>query len=167
MLGGRWEEAHAEGLLAARLRDEASVQSTEPLHRHLEVAALLRGGSEQTAREQLARFGEAVGENRRLRLAHSRALAVLHRYEGDRAAALTSLDQAHWLATELGLPAELWQVEASLGELRGESGQPTEASRHLSRAATIVRHLAGQIRGVELRQRFLAAGPGRTLLDAG
>jgi len=166
-LADRWAEAHDEALLAARLRDEAPVQSTEPLHRHLEVAALLRGGSEQFARKQLADFGEAVGENRRLRLAHRRAVAVLHRHEGDHAGALTSLTEARGLATELGLPSELWQVEASLGALHGERGQPAEGAPHLAHAATIVRRLAGQLRDVELRQRFLAAAPVRSLLDAG
>lgn len=80
---------------------------------------------------------------------------------------MTSLNQATDLATELGLQGELWQVEASLGELHGERGQPAEAARHRSRAATIVRRLAGQLRNHERRQRFLAAAPVRNLLDAG
>ena len=163
-LAANWEEAHAEALLASRLRDEAPVQSTEALHRHLEVEALLRGGSGGLAREQLQRFGEAVGENRRLRLAHLRALAVPRRWEGDGAAALEHLQEARGLAGEIGLPGELWQIEASLGELYGELGNGAEAHRSRSRAAEIVRGLSDGIRDRELRRRFLSATPVRGVL---
>jgi tetratricopeptide (TPR) repeat protein len=165
-LAGDWEEAHAEALRAARLRDEAPIQGTEALHRHLEVEALLRGGSEHPAREQLQRFGEAVGENRRLRLAYLRALAVLSRWDGDGAAALEHLQEARGLAGEIGLPGELWQTEASLGEHYMELGNGAEANRAYARAAGIARRLAGGIRDPELRQRFLSATPVRNVLDA-
>lgn len=165
-LATNWEEAHAEALLAARLRDEATIQSTGALHRHLEVEALLRGGSEHLAREQLQRFGEAVGVNRRLRLAYGRALAVLSRWDGDGAAALEHLQEAQGLAEEIGLPGELWQIGASLGELHGELGDGTEARRSRSRAAVIVRRLADGIGDRELRRRFLSATPVQTVLDA-
>ncbi|HEY9420812.1 MAG TPA: hypothetical protein VIW92_05320, partial [Thermoanaerobaculia bacterium] len=165
-LAADWTEAHAEALRAARLRDEAPVQGTEALHRHLEVEALLRGGSEHLAREQLERFGEAVGENRRLRLAHLRALAVLRRMDGDGAAAMEHLQEARGLAGEIGLPGELWQIEASLGELHGELGNVAEARRSRSRAAGIVRRLADGIRDRELRQRFISAAPVRSVLNA-
>ena len=165
-LAANWEEAHAEALLAARLRDEAPVQSTEALHRHLEVEALLRGGSGELAREQLERFGEAVGENRRLRLAYLRALAVLRRWDGDGAAALELLQEARGLAGEIGLPGELWQIEASLGELHGDLGDGAGARRSRSRAAGIVRRLAGGIGDRELRQRFLSATLVQSVLDA-
>jgi tetratricopeptide (TPR) repeat protein len=165
-LAADWEEAHAEALLAARLRDEAPIQATEALHRHLEVEALLRGGDGNLAREQLQRFGEAVGENRRLRLAYLRALAVLRRWEGDGAAALEHLQEARELAMRIGLPGELWQIEASLGELHEELGNGAEARRSYSRAAEIVRRLAGGIQDRELRQRFLSATPVQSVLDA-
>jgi tetratricopeptide (TPR) repeat protein len=165
-LAANWEEAHAEALLAARLRDEAPTQSTEALHRHLEVEALLRGGSEYLAREQQERFGEVVGENRRLRLAYLRAMAVLRRWDGDSVAALKHLQETRGLAGEIGLPGELWQIEASLGELHGELGDGAEARSSRTRAAEIVRHLAGGIGDRELRRRFLSAVPVRSVLDA-
>jgi len=164
-VAGDWEEAHAEALPAARLRDEAPIQGTEALHRHLEVEALLRGGSESLAREQLQRFGEAVGENRRLRLAYLRALAVLRRWEGDGAAAIEHLQEARGLAEEIGLPGELWQIGASLGELYGELGNGAEARRSRSRAAEVVRRLAAGIRDRELRLGFLSVAPVQAVLD--
>jgi hypothetical protein len=165
-LAADWTEAHAEALLAARLRDEAPVQSTGALHIHLDIAALLHGGDGNVAREQLERFGEAVGENRRLRLAHLRALAVLRRWEGDGAAAMEHLREGRGLAGEMGLPGELWQIEASFGELHGELGNGAEARRSFSRAAGIVRRLADGIGDRELRRRFLSAAPVRSVLDA-
>lgn len=164
---GDWEEAHAEALLASDLRDEVPVQGTEALHRHLEVEALLRGGSEHPAREQLEQFGEAVGENRRLRLAYLRALAVLRRWEGDGAAALEHLQEARELAGRIGLPGELWQIEASLGELHRDLGNGTEEHRSYSQAAEIVRRLADGIGDRELRQRFLSATSVQSVLDTG
>ncbi len=169
-LAGDWEEGHAEALLAARLRDEAPIQGSGALHRHLEDEALLRGGSEYLAREQIKRFGEAVGEavgeNRRLRLAYGRALAVMRRWEGDGRAAIEHLQEARGLAGEIGLPGELWQIEASLGELHAELGNRAEAHRSRFRAAETVRRLADGIRDRELRQRFLSATPVRSVLDA-
>lgn len=163
-LAANWEEARAEALLATRLRDEAPVQITEALHRHLEVEALLRGGDGDLARQQLQRFGEAVGENRRLRLAHLRALAVLSRWEGDGAAALELLREARGLAGEIGLPGELWQIEASLGELHEELGSGAESRRSCSRAAETVGRLANGIHDRELRRRFLSATPVQSVL---
>ena len=165
-LAADWTEAHAEALRAAHLRDEAPVQSTGALHIHLDIAALLHGGDGNVAREQLERFGEAVGENRRLRLAYLRALAVLRKWEGDSAAALEHLQEARELAEEIGLPGELWQIEASLGELHEELGDRDEAHRSYSRAAEIVRRLAGGIQDRELRQRFLSATLVQSVLDA-
>lgn len=161
---GDWKEAHAETLLAARLRDEVPVQGTEALHRHLEVEALLRGGDGDLAREQMERFGEAVGENRRLRLAYLRALAVLRRWEGDGAAALEHLQEARGLAEQIGLPGELWQIEASLGDLHRGLGNGSEARRYRCRAAEILRRLADGIRDRELRQQFLSATPVQSVL---
>jgi tetratricopeptide (TPR) repeat protein len=157
-------EAHAEALPAARLRDEAPTQGTEALHRHLEVEALLHGGDGDLARVQLERFGEAVGENRRLRLAYLRALAVLSRWDGESSAALGRLREALQLAEEIGLPGELWQIEASLGELHRELGNGAESHRSRSRAAEIVRRLADRIGDQELRQRFLSATPVQSVL---
>lgn len=163
-LAGHWDEAYAEALRAAAWREEAPVQSTEALHRHLEVEALLRGGDRLVVREQLGRFGEAVGDNRRLRLAYGRSSAVLRRFDGDGAAARHELHEARELAEELDLPAERWQLDASLAETAAEQGADTEAHRFLIRAADGVRGLAAGIRNVALRQGFLAAAPVRRVL---
>jgi tetratricopeptide (TPR) repeat protein len=165
-LAGRWDEAYAEALAAAQRREEAPIQSTEVLHRHLEVEALLRGGNRTVVSEQLGRFAEVVGDNRRLRLAYGRSSAVLHRFDGDGAAVRQQLHEAWELADELDLPAERWQIEASLAEAAAGRGADAEARRYLTRAADGVRGLAEGIRDPELRQGFLSAAPARRVLGA-
>jgi hypothetical protein len=79
---------------------------------------------------------------------------------------LEHLQEARESAEEIGLPGELWQIEASLGELHEELGDRDEAHRSYSRAAEIVRRLAGGIQNRELRQRFLSATLVQSVLDA-
>ena len=164
-LGGNWEEARAHALWATELRGEVVLQWTEPFHRHLEVEALLRGGEREIAREELERFGEWVGENRRLRVAYLRARAVLDRWENRAPAVVEHLREAEKLVGEMGLPAELWQIRADLGELYEERGEYEEAQHTFSRAAEIVKKLAGKITDVTLREGFLAAPQVRRVLE--
>jgi tetratricopeptide (TPR) repeat protein len=156
-LAADWRTAYDEAASAAGLRDEVPVQSTAALHFHLEVEALLHGGDQDLARDQLARFGAATGENRRLRLAHQRALAVLGRHDGDETAALAHLQAARGLAEEIGLPGELWQVEALTGAIQAGLGNEAEAQRSRARAAAIVNRLAAGIRNRALRLRYVSA----------
>ena len=122
-LAADWTTAYDEAVQAARLRNEVPIQSTAALHLHLDVEALLRGGDRDVARDQLARFAAAVDGNRRLRLAHLRALAVLGQFDGDGDGALERLHAARSLAEEIGLPGELWQVEASIARPAGRTGR--------------------------------------------
>ena len=87
-LEGDWEEAHTHALEAARLRGEVVLQLTAPLHFYYEVEALVRGGDDRDlAYEELSRFAEHAGENRRLQVAYLRSRAVLERWGGYRASA--------------------------------------------------------------------------------
>ncbi len=156
-LAADWTTAYDEAVLAAGLRDEVPVQSTAALHFHLDVEALVHGGDQDLAREQLARFGTATGENRRLRLAHLRALAVLGRHDGDETAALAHIQAARGLAQEIGLPGELWQIEALIGAIQAGLGNEAEAQSSRGRAAAIVNRLAAGIRDPALRQRYVSA----------
>lgn len=156
-LAADWTTAYDEAVRAARLRHEAPIQSTAALHLHLDVEALLHGGDRDLAGEQLTRFGAAVEGNRRLRLAHLRALAVLRQYDGDSDGALEQLGAARSLAEGIGLPGELWQIEASVGALQAERGDAADAARASARAAAIVGRLADGIRDPALRARFVSA----------
>ena len=166
-LAGDWEEAHARALRASEARGEVMLQLSEPLHRHHEIEALLRGGDEELAREDTRRLGERVGSNRRFRLVYLKMLAVLHRQgdtEGDTEGAIEHLRQAEALADEIGLPGELWQIQAGLGELHEERGESGEAREAFARASRVVRKLSGKISDEGLREGFLAAPQVRRLI---
>ena len=72
-LEGEWEEAHDHAVEAAGLRGDVVLQMNTPLLFHHEIEALLRGGNEDLACKELRRFAEAIGENRRFRIAYLRA----------------------------------------------------------------------------------------------
>ncbi len=133
--------------------------------RHFETEALLRGGGEELARENVRRFGEGVGDNVRYRIPYLRSLAVLSWREGDETA-IERLLEAKALAEEIGgLPGELWRIHAAIGELQGERGDAEEAQRASLTAAEVVRTLAQKISDRNLRESFLSALQVRRVLE--
>jgi tetratricopeptide (TPR) repeat protein len=152
------EAAHRYALDSVRIRDAAPARLMWlDFARHHETEALLRGGDEKLAREDTKRFGERVGGNRRFRLVHLRMLAVLAEWDGRTREALAHLREAGTLALEIGLPGELWQVWAAIGELHERRGEPEEASAAFSWAASIAERLAGEIEDEALKEGFLSA----------
>jgi hypothetical protein len=127
---------------------------------------LLRGGEEKLAREDVKRLGERVVGNRRFRLVHQRMLAVLAEWDGRTREALARLQEASTLAEEIGLPGELWQIWAALGELHEQRSEPEEAHGAYSRAASIGKRLAGEIEAEVLKEGFLSAPQLRHVLEA-
>jgi tetratricopeptide (TPR) repeat protein len=157
-----WEEAYAHALKAREGRTSFDV--LDGLYVYNEVEALLRGGDERIAREEVHRFAQRAEVNERERVAYLRSLAVLSEWEGDTKRAIDHLHQARALAEKIGLPGELWQIQARVGELherRGEDGQACEA---FSGAAQTLRMLAGKIEDQELREGFLSAPRVRRVL---
>ena len=133
--------------------------------RHHETGALLRAGKENLARTDVKRLGERVGANRRFRLVHLRMLAVLDGYDGQTAEALARLRGAEVLAEDLGLPGELWQIKAEMGELHERRGEPEEARHAFSRASGIVKTLAREIEDEASKGGFLSAPQPRRVLE--
>jgi hypothetical protein len=131
--------------------------------RHYETEALLRGGDEGLAREDVWRFGEQVGENGRYRIPYLRSLAVLSRWEDE--TAIECLLEAKALAEEIGLPGELWQIQAEIGELRAERGETKEAQQAFLKAAEIAQSLAQKITDPNLREGFLSASQVQRVLE--
>ncbi|MDQ3966206.1 MAG: tetratricopeptide repeat protein [Actinomycetota bacterium] len=151
-LAGDREAAHRYALEAMAIRDAAPTRLIFfDFERHHETEALLRGGEERLAREDVRRLGESVGQNKRFRLVHLRMLAVLDKWDGDTEGAIEHLREAEAMAEEIGLPGELWQIRADLGELHEESGDEEQAGRAFSQAAETLRSLAGRIDDPELR----------------
>lgn len=165
-MAGDWDGAYAHAKAASASREETpSRLFMWDFGRHHEIEALLRGGNEELAREEVGRLGEAMGENRRFRLVHLRMLAVLARWNGEPEEALERLREAGALADEIGLPGESWEIHASVGDLQDDRGAREEAREAFGRAAQTVLMLAGRIRDEKLREGFLSGAPVRRVLE--
>jgi tetratricopeptide (TPR) repeat protein len=157
-----WEDAHAHAKRAYEVGMFFIPMFS--IHLHREVQALLRGGDEELAREEVRRFAERAKANGRDRMTYLRALAVLNEWEGDPERALGRLRKAEALAEEMGLAGELWQIGARIGELHERRGEVGEAHQAFSRAAQTLRDLAAKIKDEGLREGFLAAPKVRRVL---
>jgi tetratricopeptide (TPR) repeat protein len=158
-----WEEAHAH----ARRAHQAGIFLNQLLtiYLHHEVEALLRGGDENLAREEVRRFAERAQTNERDRIAYLRSLAVLSEWEGDTEKATGELQEAETLAEKIGQPGGLWQIRAALGELYERRGEAGEARAAFVRAAQTLRTLAEKIRNEKLKEGFLSAPQVRCVLE--
>ena len=156
---GDWERAshYAVETITIRRRVGAALIALD-FYSHYETEALLRGGDESQAREEVHRLGEALGPNRRFRLPYLRSLAALAAWDEHGEQAIDHLREAAGLATDLGLPGEQWQIHAALGTLYEAAGEPARAHTAFAEAARIIQGLAESIKDETLRSRFLA-GP--------
>ena len=91
--------------------------------------------------------------------------AVLAEWDGRTGEALACLQEARTLAEDIGLPGELWQIWAALGELHAQRGEPEEAHGAFTRATSIVERLAGEIEDEVLKEGFLSAPQLRRVLE--
>jgi DNA-binding SARP family transcriptional activator/tetratricopeptide (TPR) repeat protein len=162
-LSENWEEAHTHALKVHQGRTSFDVPDSHYLYH--EIEALLRGGDERLAREEVRRFAERAKVNERDRIAYLRSLAVLSEWEGDTERAKSELREAEVLVEKIGLPRELWQIRAALGELCERRGEAGEARAEFSRAAQTLRTLAEKIWDEELREGFLSAPQVRRVLE--
>jgi tetratricopeptide (TPR) repeat protein len=154
-LSENWEEAYAHMLRAREAG--TSFNLLDSFYLPQEVEALLRGGDERLAREEMLRFAQRAQINQRDRLAYLRSSAVLSEWEGDTQRAIGQLREAEMLAEKIGLPGELWQIRAEIGELYARRGETWKTQEAYSRAAQTLRMLAGKIGDEELRKGFLSA----------
>ena len=158
-LVGEWKAAYRYAVKAITVRKSSDVALLVlDFSRQYEMEALLRGGDERLAREEVHRLGERLGPYRRFRIPYLRSEALLAAWDGQREQAIDHLNEAAQLAADLGLPAERWQIQAALGRLYQVVGEPTQAQTAFGEAATIIRGLAEGIGDEALRTNFLA-GP--------
>ena len=158
-LSGEWEAAsrYAVQAITVRKRSDVAVIVLD-FYRQYETEALLRGGDGRQAREEVYWLGERVGPNRRYRVPYLRSLATLAAWEGQSEQAISHLQEAAQLATDLELPGERWQIQATLASLYEAIGQQEQARTTFGEAATIIQGLAEGIKDEARRSRFLA-GP--------
>jgi tetratricopeptide (TPR) repeat protein len=165
-LAGDQEAAQRYALEAMAIRAAAPARLIFfDFERHYETEVLLRSGEEGLAREDARCLGEGVGQNKRFRLVHLRMLTGLARWDGDLGGALARLREAETLAQEMGLPGELWQIKAALGELYEERGDEEHARDAFTQAAQILRSLADRIDNPRLQASFLGAARARYMLQ--
>jgi DNA-binding SARP family transcriptional activator len=157
-----WEDAYTHAKKVHE--DRTSFHALDIYYLHHVVEGLLRGGDERSAREEVERFAERAEANERERIAYLRSLAVLSQWKGDIGRAIEHLQEARALAEKIGLPKELWQIQARLGELHEQRGKETEAHKAYSLAAQTLRTLAENIENEELKERFLSAPLTRRVL---
>ena len=156
-LAGEWEAAYRYAMKAIAVRKSHDVALIAlDFYRHYETEALLRGGDEKQAREEVQRLGEHVEPSRRFRLPYLQSLAVLAAWDGHREQAIGHLREAAGLAADLGLPGEQWQIQAALGMLYEAGSEPARARTAFGEAARIIQGLAEGIGDESLRRRFLA-----------
>jgi tetratricopeptide (TPR) repeat protein len=94
-----WDEAYAHALKAREGRTSFDV--LDGLYLYHEVEALLRGGDEGLAREEVRRFAQRAKVNERERITYLRSVAVLSEWEGDTKRAIDHLHEAHTLAEKI------------------------------------------------------------------
>jgi tetratricopeptide (TPR) repeat protein len=159
-VAGEWEQAYRYALETITLRKRRMDVALAALDfsSHYETQALLHAGDESQARAEVHRLGEALGTNRRFRLPYLCSLAALAQWEGQSEQAIDHLREAAQLAADLALPAEQWQVHATLGNLYEATGEPAQARIAFGEALRIIQRLAEDIKDETLRSRFLA-GP--------
>jgi tetratricopeptide (TPR) repeat protein len=154
-LAGRWHNAYEAGRLAAETRNPALLHTA--FSRWLETEALIRGGEWERAQRDVARLGEQLGENRRLRIPYLRCQAVMDAAAGRPAAACRHLKEAADLARALALPGELWSIERACAALYLTLGDRHAAAAADSRAAVALQILAANVGDEAARAAFLNA----------
>jgi tetratricopeptide (TPR) repeat protein len=167
-LAGDWKTAYTYALETGAVRKdiETSLLFIDFI-RYYETEALLRGGDEEWAREDVQRLGARINSNRRQRLPYLRALATLAQWDGKTREAQASLQEAAMLANEIGLPGELWQIEVALGEVYTSCGEMEQAYQAFARAVAIVQGLAEKMEDEVLRTNFLTAPAVQRVLERG
>jgi hypothetical protein len=156
---GEWVAASHYALQAIAIRQRSdSALLTPDFFPQYETEALLRAGEERQARAEVQRLGERLGHYQRFRIPYLRSLAALAEWAGHSGQAIIHLREAAWLATEIDLPEEQWQIQARLAGMYEAKGESAQARRAWAKASTIIQGLAQGIKDEMLRARFLA-GP--------
>jgi tetratricopeptide (TPR) repeat protein len=110
-LQGDWENAYMFARQALAARDYSGSLSAA-MWRWCEVAALIRHGDSELARQDLANTAPILARSPRLRLAWLWASAYLAHADGDAPTAQSMLQEALQLAEMLSLPRERGQLDA-------------------------------------------------------
>ncbi len=151
-----WEAAYHYAQQALTFRDYTFAPQAG-LPRSYEIEALLRGGSQQAALDDMERFKEQIGESQRFQISYLRCLAVVAHRRGNLEQEIAHLTEASLLSERVGLPGEQWLILAALRNVYQVSGSEANAKLADTRAREIISLLASRIDDVDLRGDFLSA----------
>ena len=132
----------------------------------LEIEALVRGGHDDLAKQEVQRLKELARHYKRMQIPYFRALAVLEAWNKNLERVIKDLEAALSLSLELGLPTEIWQINAKLAEVHQEKGDLEEAQKARIQALAVVESLAETIPDLEIRREFLKFAQGRVIFNA-
>lgn len=164
---GNWADAYRYARQASTIAG-SNVLSYAGIPQWCITKALLRGGEDIVlAQEHLDRLGTRIGDDRRARIEYLQASAEFAWWEGHQEQALASLEEARDLSEKIGLPGELWHVQAALGDLYQSRGEQTPANQAFAQAATVVQELVGKTEDEALRTSFLTASQVQRVLEQG
>ncbi|MBA2679712.1 MAG: hypothetical protein H0U76_15095 [Ktedonobacteraceae bacterium] len=95
-----WSATRTWALQALKARRDALSKAVLiiELHRRWEIEALLRGGDEEQAEEDVRRFGQNIGFNHRYRIPYLRSVAMLEQWHQKPDQAIACLNEAANLA---------------------------------------------------------------------
>jgi tetratricopeptide (TPR) repeat protein len=127
----------------------------------LEAEALLHAGDAERARDYVADWGRAIGDNPRAGLDYARATATVLSFQGQPAQAVEVLQRAERSAASLDLPGEHWQILAALARALEGAGDTSAAREARDQARTVVNGLAATLGDETARQTFLNGANGQ------
>jgi predicted ATPase len=156
VLAGEWAEAQSYATQALSYRSNSTFLHVG-LTRWYETEILVRTGYNEPATADAEQFGRLSEQSPRYRIPYLRTLAVLALWRGEFEQTYLYLQEAEELAEEIGLPGELWSIEATRGELFLAQGNKAEARTAFEHASKIVYALADRIANGQVRAKFLAA----------
>ncbi len=161
VVAGEWEAAYHYAVQAIVLRKSSDLD----LYPQYETEALLHGGDEHLAKEEVQRLGQRLGRYRRFRLPYLQSRALLAAWDGESEQAIGHLREAAGLAADIGLLGERWQILAALGRVYQAAGDAVQARTAFGEAARIIGGLAEGIKDETLRAHFLAGSPIQQVLQ--
>lgn len=156
VLADEWAEAQPYATQALAYRSNSTFLYVG-LTRWYETEILVRTGYNERATADTEQFGSLIGQSPRYRIPYLRMLAVLALWGGEFEQTHLYLQKAGELAEEIGLPGELWSIEAARGDLYQAQGNEVGACIAFKHASEIVYALAERIEDGQMRTKFLAA----------
>ncbi len=159
VLQANWYQAHMFAIQAVQVRaSNKNVQrDLDDLLRLFEVEALLHGGDEVLAQASVDNLSSISEETSCSRISLLRSQALIARWKKETAKAIALLEEACLLADEIGLPGELWQIQAMLGELYLTRADERRAKQAYTQAVHILQKLTDEISDQQVRRNFLSA----------